>query len=227
MSVSRGRLIVLEGQETAGKTTQALRLVTWLSERGVDAVLVREPGNTPAGEKIRELVLQAPEQLTAQAQALLFMASRAELVDRVIVPELWKGRIVIMDRFFLSTYAYQVGGWALDAEWVENANKLATNGLRPDVTLVLTVSLAERRARLQKRGGFDKIERAGDEFHRRVDEAFELFLSSEWQQSHHEAGQIVGVEASGSEEEVFSRILGALAEKWPETFAVSTVFHQQ
>lgn len=223
----RGRLIVLEGQETAGKTTQATRLVNWLSERGVDAILVREPGNTPAGEKIRELVLELPYQLTAQAQALLFMASRAELVERVIAPELWKGRTVIMDRFFLSTYAYQVGGWALDAEWVESANKLATNGLRPDLTVVLTVSLAERRARLQRRGGFDKIERAGDEFHRRVDEAFESFLGREWQECHPEAGEIVGIEASGSEDEVFSRIVGTLANAWPETFAASSGFHHE
>lgn len=227
MSVRRGRLIVLEGQETAGKTTQALRLVQWLSERGVDAALVREPGNTPAGEKIRELVLELPYQLTVQAQALLFMASRAELVDRVIEPELWKGRLVVMDRFFLSTYAYQVGGWALDADWVESANRLATNGLTPDLTLLITVSLAERRARLQQRGGFDKIERAGDGFHLRVDAAFESFLRPEWQNSHPEAGQIVGIEGSGNEDEVFSRIVGALAEKWPETFAVASGSHHQ
>ena len=227
MSVPNGLLIVLEGQETAGKSTQAARLRDWLSERGVDAVLVREPGNTAAGEKIRELVLHLPYQLTPQAQALLFMASRAELVDRVIQPALWKGSLVIMDRFFLSTYAYQVGGWSLDAEWVEAANKLATNELKPDLTLLLTLSVAERRARLQERGGFDKIERAGDGFHLRVDAAFESFLDPVWQLSHPEAGPIVGVDGSGSEEAVFSRIVTALERKWPETFAASSGSHHQ
>ncbi len=225
MSVPRGRLIVLEGQETAGKTTQAARLANWLSDRGIDAVLVREPGNTPAGEKIRELILHLPYQLTPQAQALLFMASRAELVERVIEPELWKGRLVIMDRFFLSTYAYQVGGWTLDAEWVESANKLATNELKPDLTLLLTLSLAERRARLEQRGGFDKIERAGDGFHLRVDAAFESFLDPEWQKAHPEAGPIVGIDGSGTEDDVFSRIVTALADAWPETLAASSGFH--
>jgi dTMP kinase len=227
VTVERGRLIVLEGQESAGKSTQASRLVNWLSDRGVDAVLVREPGNTPAGEKIRELVLDLPYQLTPQAQALLFMASRAELVDRVIAPELWKGRVVIMDRFFLSTYAYQVGGWALDADWVESANRLATNELQPDLTLLLTLSVADRRARLQQRGGFDKIERAGDGFHLRVDAAFESFLNPEWQKVHPEAGPIIGIDGSGTEDEVFSRIVIALARKWPETFAALSESHHQ
>jgi dTMP kinase len=227
VTVARGLLIVLEGQESAGKSTQASRLATWLSERGVDAALVREPGNTPAGEKIRELVLDLPYQLTPQAQALLFMASRAELVERVIEPELWKGRLVIMDRFFLSTYAYQVGGWALDADWVESANKLATNELKPDLTLLLTLSLAERRARLQQRGGFDKIERAGDGFHLRVDAAFESFLDPDWRNAHPEAGPIVGIDGSGTEDEVFLRIVSALAREWPETFAAVSESHHQ
>jgi dTMP kinase len=222
MSASRGRLIVLEGQESAGKSTQAPRLVRWLADRGIDAILVREPGGTDAGEKIRELLLHVPYQLTAAAEALLFMASRAELVDRVIKPALREGRTVIVDRFFLSTYAYQVAGRGLDADLVASANALATQGLVPDLTVVLILAASERRARLERRGGPDKIERAGDQFHSRVDAAFERFLDTAWQASHPEAGPIVGIDGAGSEAEVLSRIAAALAHAWPETFAAAS-----
>jgi dTMP kinase len=220
-------LIVLEGQESAGKTTQAPRLVSWLGERGVDALLVREPGGTDAGEKVRELVLHLPYQLTAAAEALFFMASRAELVGRVIKPALQEGRTVVMDRFFLSTYAYQVAGRGLDEKLVVSANALATQGLVADLTIVLTLSPSERRARLDRRGGHDKIERAGDQFHARVDAAFERFLDSAWQASHAEAGLIVGIDGTGSEDEVGGRIAGALVDRWPETFAASSGSHHQ
>ena len=226
MSVSRGRLVVLEGQESAGKSTQAPRLRQWLIHRGVEAMLLREPGGTDAGEKIREMVLHVPYQLTAAAEALLFMASRAELVDRVIKPTLREGRWVILDRFFLSTYAYQVAGRSLDADLVASANALATQGLLPDITVVLTLSVAERRARLDRRGGHDKIERAGDQFHARVDAAFERFVDPAWQASHPEAGPIVGIDGAGTEDDVLNRITAALIRAWPETFAVSSGFHQ-
>ena len=222
MSAARGRLIVLEGQESAGKSTQAPRVLQWLSDRGIDAMLLREPGGTDAGEKIREMVLHVPYQLTAAAEALLFMASRAELVDRVIKPALREGRTVILDRFFLSTYAYQVAGRGLDPSLVASANALATQGLIPDLTVVLTLSAAERRARLDRRGGHDKIERAGDQFHARVDAAFERFLDPGWQAGHPESGPIVGIE-----DEVLNRIATAITQAWPETFAVSSGFHQQ
>jgi dTMP kinase len=225
--MERGRLIVLEGPESAGKSTQAARLVRWLVDRGVDAILVREPGGTDAGEKIRELLLHLPYQLTAAAEALLFMASRAELVDRAIKPSLGEGRTVIVDRFFLSTYAYQVAGRGLDAGLVASANALATEGVVPDLTLLLTLTGSERRARLDRRGGHDKIERAGEQFHSRVDAAFERFLDPEWQESHPEAGLIVAVSGVGTEDDVLMRIVGALAEKWPETFAASSVSHHQ
>ncbi|HJU67369.1 MAG TPA: dTMP kinase [Gemmatimonadaceae bacterium] len=227
MSRSRGRLIVLEGQESAGKSTQAPRLLQWLTDRGVDAMLLREPGGTDAGEKIREMVLHVPYQLTAAAEALLFMASRAELVDRVIKPALRDGRTVILDRFFLSTYAYQVAGRGLDAALVASANALATQGLIPDLTVVLTLSARERRARLDRRGGHDKIERESDQFHSRVDAAFERFLEPAWQANHPEAGPIVGIDGAGTEDEVLSRIAAAIAQAWPETFAVSSGFHHQ
>ena len=227
MTAARGRLIVLEGQESAGKSTQAPRLLRWLSDRGVDAMLVREPGGTDAGEKIRELVLHVPYQLTAAAEALLFMASRAELVDRVIKPALRGGRSVVLDRFFLSTYAYQVAGRGLDADLVASANALATQGLVPDLTVVLTLSASDRRARLDRRGGHAKIERAGDQFHARVDAAFEEFLAPGWQATHPEAGPIIGIDGAGTEDDVLSRIAAALANAWPETFAASSGFHHE
>jgi dTMP kinase len=155
------------------------------------------------------------------------MASRAEVIERVIKPALREGRTVVLDRFFLSTYAYQVAGRGLDGGLVASANALATQGLVPDLTLVLTLSASARRARLDRRGGHDKIERAGDQFHARVDDAFERFLDPAWQAAHPEAGPIVGIDGAGTEDDVLSRIAAALAHAWPETFAASSGFHHE
>ncbi|MGI8844185.1 MAG: dTMP kinase, partial [Gemmatimonadaceae bacterium] len=134
--MARGRLLVFEGVEGAGKSTQAGRLLRDLASSG-HGCLVREPGGTPLGERIRAILLADQGEMTPAAEALLFMASRAELVERVIRPALDRGAVVIADRFFLSTYAYQCGGRELPERTVREANALATGGLVPDLTLLL------------------------------------------------------------------------------------------
>lgn len=218
MSEERGRLIVFEAPEGAGKTTQLRLLTAWLDARGAPYVAVREPGGTPLGDEIRTILLDPKRELSARTEALLFMTSRAELVDRVIRPALERGELVIADRFFLSTYAYQVHGRGLPFAEVRAANAIATGGLVPDCTLLLTLRAAERAARAAARGAADRIESAGDDFHERVAAAFARFASADWQQSHPECGPIVDVDASGSEGTVFSRVLAALAARWPRTF---------
>src|SRR5215212_10262274 len=136
-------LIVLEGPEAVGKSTQLRRLVEWLRRSGIDVLSLREPGGTPLGDEIRRLVLDTDWLLAARTEALLFMASRAELVEQVIRPALAAKRIVILDRFFLSTYAYQIFGRGLPEEEVRAANSFATGGLVPDLTLLLRMPLAE------------------------------------------------------------------------------------
>jgi len=212
-------LIVLEGSEGAGKTTQIRMLAEWLSARGKTVVAVREPGGTPLGDQIRRLLLDPASDIGARAEALLYMASRAQLVERELTTALKAGAIVLLDRFFLSTYAYQIAGRGLPHEDVVAANRLATADLRPDVTVLLSLPVEEGLARAKSRGGHDRIERADAAFHHRVAEAFTQFATSEWQRGNPEAGPVVSVDARGTVDEVFRRVLAALDKRWPGTFA--------
>jgi dTMP kinase len=218
--VSTGRLLVFEGPEGAGKTTQITRLAELLRSRDVAHLIVREPGGTPTGEQIRSLLLDPAGEMVSATEALLFLASRAEHVARVIRPALAAGRLVIADRFFLSTYAYQIAGRGLPEESVRAANALATGGLRPDLTLLLLHRAAEGLARADRRGMRDRMERADDAFHERVADAFERFATAGWQREHPEAGAVASIDASGSPEAVHDELLGVLAGRWPETFPV-------
>lgn len=220
-----GALVVLEGVEGAGKTTQLRRLEGRLTAAGVRCLAVREPGGTAVGDAIRELLLDPQRSIDPRTEALLFMASRAQLVHDVIGPALANGTFVISDRFFLSTYAYQIAGRGLPEEEIRRANALATGGLVPDVTLLLDLPLAEGFRRARTRGDHDRIERSGDAFHARVREAFVEFATPEWQAAHPECGPIVLVDASGSEDVVSGRIVDALAARWPRVLAAPAVSH--
>jgi dTMP kinase len=216
--VIAGRLLVFEGPEGAGKTTQIARLAELLRSRDVSHLVVREPGGTPTGERIRSLLLDPDGDMVPTTEALLFLASRAEHVARVIRPALAAGRFVIADRFFLSTYAYQIAGRGLPEDAVRAANALAIAGLRPDLTLLLLHRAAEGLARADHRGTRDRMERADIAFHERVATAFEEYATRPWQRDHPEAGTIASVDASGSPDAVHEQLLGILAERWPETF---------
>ncbi|MFN2399681.1 MAG: dTMP kinase [Gemmatimonadaceae bacterium] len=212
MSPTRGQLLVLEGAEGAGKTTQIQKLLTFFATRSVPVASFREPGGTPLGEEIRQLLLDASFSMSARAEALLFTASRAELVEREIMPRLAAGELVILDRFFLSTYAYQIAGRGLSEEEVRRANDLARAGVVPDLTLLLVVPDDELARRASMRGMGDRMEQAGDLFHERVAAALATFLDPAWQATHPECGPVVAVNASGTEDEVFARILNVLPE---------------
>ena len=207
----RGKLIVLEGVEGAGKSTQVRRLVTWLEGEGRAVLAVREPGQTPVGDKVRTIVLHDPYEMAPRTEALLYMASRSELCERVVRPALASGTTVIADRFFLSTYAYQAAGRGLPEDEVRAANRFATGGLVPDLTVLLDLAPAEGLLRAAQRGAHDRIERASADFHARVAEAFAHSAGRAWQHAHPEAGPIVVVDGNGSEDEVFARVRHALA----------------
>ena len=217
--MTRGRLVVLEGPEGAGKTTQIGHLLRRLGDAGLPRVSVQEPGQTAVGAAVRNIVLDPLWDLCASTEALLFMASRAELVEREVLPALAAGTHVIADRFFLSTYAYQIAGRGLPEDDVRAANRLATSGLVPDLTILLDLPSVEGLTRAAARAGHDRIEQSGNAFHQRVAAAFSLFALDDWQQGHLEAGPIVTVDARGSEAQVTKRLVTVLAHRWPETFA--------
>jgi dTMP kinase len=217
-----GRLIVFEGAEGVGKSTQIRLLTGRLAAAGVPHVALREPGGTALGDEIRRLLLDPAraDDVAPRAEALLFMASRAQLVEAEVRPALRRGMVVILDRFFLSTYAYQAGGRGLPEDAVRAANRFATDGLVPGITLLLTMPVSEGLSRAAARaGGPDRMERAADEFHARVASSFERFADPAWQREHPECGLIASVDARGGEADVERRILALLAAKWPETFA--------
>lgn len=212
-------LIVLEGPEGAGKTTQVRMLAEWLAAAGRNVHAFREPGGTPVGDEIRKILLEHPaSDIVPRAESLLFMASRAQLVERHIRPRMGEGYFVLLDRFFLSTYAYQVAGRGLPHEQVVAANRLATADLRPEVTVLLSLPVKEGMARVARRGAHDRIEQAEADFHDRVGRAFAEFTTKEWQSAHPEAGPVVTVDGSGDVKAVFERVRSALDERWPGTF---------
>jgi dTMP kinase len=157
--------ITFEGIDRSGKTTQARMLAEAL---GDDAVLVREPGGTPAAERIRELVKS--DELSPISETLLFSAARADLIERVIRPALDAGRTVIGDRYVDSTVAYQGGARGLGIERVEELNRWLTGDLWPDITFLLDVDPAMASARS---GELDRFEREGESLQRAVATAYE------------------------------------------------------
>lgn len=225
MTVARGRLIVFEGPEGAGKTTQLRLLGDWLAAQGRAYTGVREPGGTALGNEIRRMVLEPGRTVDPRAEALLFMASRAQLIAEVVQPALAQGELVLADRFFLSTYAYQVVGRGLPLEDVRAANRLATAGVVPDLTILLTLPAAVRDARTRARGGADRIESAGDAFHDRVERAFGECASPVWQAAHPECGAITAVNAEGAEREVLDRVIAVLAARMSEQFPMPSATH--
>jgi dTMP kinase len=214
----RGLLVVLEGAEGVGKTTQVRHLAARIEQGGRPVTVVREPGGTPAGDEIRRVLLDAPLHITPRAEALLFMASRAQLVEELVRPALRQGAVVLTDRFFLSTYAYQVSGRGLDESSVTETNRFATGGLVPDLTVLLDLPDGEGVRRAAARGEPDRLERSGDEFHRRVTRAFREFASPDWQARHPECGPLELVSGEGTPQDVEARVWECLVRRFPETF---------
>ena len=168
-----GRFFVVDGPDGVGKTTLVQRLAARLRALGRDVLEVREPGGTPIAEAARAAVLDPQLDATPLAELFLILAARADLVARVIRPALEAGKIVIADRYDLSTWAYQVEGRNLPANEVLAANRLATGGLAPDLTLVLDAPVAVLRRRLAALGKTpDRMESAGHDVRERIARAF-------------------------------------------------------
>lgn len=198
------RFITFEGGEAAGKSTQAARLVAALQARGVDVVATREPGGTPGGEAIRALVVEGePERWDAVTEALLMNAARADHVARCIRPALAAGRWVVCDRFVDSTLAYQGAGKGVPAAELLEAHRFATGDLWPDLTLVLDLPTASGEARAAARGGLDRFERTGGDFHERVAASFRHV-------AHQEPDRVCLIDASGDVDTVAAAVWRAV-----------------
>ncbi len=203
---SRGLFLTFEGVDGAGKSTQVAMLVERLEAAGHEVVSLREPGGTTISEKIRALLL-SPEnsEMSPECELLLFEASRAQLVREVIEPALARGAMVVCDRFYDSTHAYQAGGRGFDDALVRRANELGSCGLVPDVTLVLDMDPAEAFSRAGQRGEHDRMEAEGLAFQQRVRADYLALAEAE-------PARVRLVSAAGTPEQVAASIDAVLAE---------------
>jgi dTMP kinase len=204
--MARGRLITIEGLDGAGKTTLAVALLEGLRARGVDAELLREPGGVRASELIRELVKDPELRISARAEALLYAAARAQLVEEALNPLLERGTCVLLDRFVDSSLAYQGGGRQLGLAPVREINEFATAGLTPDLTLFLDIDPAVGRERSRERADpLDRLELESDRFFARIAEAYRELAAA-----HPE--RIRKIDASQPPEAVLAAARSALAD---------------
>ena len=208
-SGASGRFITFEGGEGCGKSTQILRLAERLRAQGLQVLLTREPGGTALAERIRALVREIGEDPpNARAETLLFLASRAQLVENVVRPALAAGTWVLCDRFADSTFAYQGYGRGLDLAELKALNAFATGGLVPDRTILLDVPSETAAARLRAREqatqtAADRMERAGDDYHARLKAGFLELAAAEPE-------RFVVVAAEGSVEEVSEKVWNSI-----------------
>jgi dTMP kinase len=190
----RGLFVTFEGIDRSGKTTQARLLCEAL---GADALGVREPGGTEAGERVRAILKDQSISLAPETEALLFAAARAELVSEVILPALAEDRVVVSDRFLDSSLAYQGGARGLGIEDVERVNRFATRALRPDVTFLLEIDPAEAAARAGER---DRFEEEGATLQEAVMAAYQRLIELE-------PGRWRRIDAARSPEEIHAEVL--------------------
>jgi dTMP kinase len=206
---SNALFVAFEGVEGSGKSTQIRMVAEALRECGIEPVVTREPGGTRAGEAIRAVALDRDLELDPVAELMLLLAARSVFVQEVVKPALEAGRIVLTDRYELSTFAYQGGGRGIPLAKIKGLNSLATDGISPDLNVLLDVDVDQG----QSRGGGvagDRIEREDRAFHQRVAEAYRELARSE--------PNVAQVDGRPLIEEVFSAVWEALSARFPETF---------
>jgi dTMP kinase len=207
--MQRGRFITFEGIDGCGKTTQFRMLAQWLRDRGKDVVETVEPGGTAIGQQIRRILLDpASADIQPRAELLLYFASRAQNVDRVIRPALESGRIVLCDRFTDSTLVYQGCGRGLDEDVVRDLDRIACRGLKPDVTFLIDIDLETSLIRARRRNervgpAESRIDEEGVAFHERVRQGYLALAQAEPE-------RIVVIDGAASISEVGQRIRESL-----------------
>ena len=205
----RGKFITFEGPEGGGKSTHVQELAKQLRAEGLTVLVTREPGGTPLAEKIRSLLRdELDDPPVTRSEVLLFLAARAQVVSQVIRPALARGEWVLCDRFADSTFAYQGYGRGIDVGLLKNFNDFSTEGLMPDLTILLDVPLEVSRTRLAERQAAtatsaDRIEQAGTMFHRRLRDGFLELARAE-------PSRFVTIDATGDKDKVSADVLAAV-----------------
>ena len=200
--------ISIEGFDGTGKSTQASILKNNLDDLNIDSILVREPGSTSFSEKIREILKENTE-IETLTELLLFQASRYELVKKVIIPNLEKGKVVITDRFSDSSIAYQGYGGGLDIKLIETLNNISTSNLKPDLTFLLDLNLESSKKRTFSRNNdeqIDKFEKKDSIYHKKVKDGFLEILKNN-------NDRIIKIDASKDIYEISKLILNIALEK--------------
>jgi dTMP kinase len=174
-----GLFITFEGGDGSGKSTQSELLIEWLTSRGKTVVISKEPGGTELGLELREIILHRRGYIAPRAEALIYAADRAHNIATRIRPALENGDIVIQDRYLDSSVAYQGAGRVLDSTEVRELSLWATEGLLPDLTILLDLDESLGRDRLKARTKYDRLEEAGDDFHSRVRAAYLQLAAAE------------------------------------------------
>ena len=212
----RGLFITLEGLDGSGKTTQIKRLAAWLQERGFEPVLTRQPGGTPIGDRIREILLDSRSTgLAPMTEMALMFGDRAQAIAQVIQPALDAGKVVVCDRFTDSTEAYQGGGRQLGSQTVLDLHRLICGNLQPDLTLLLLPSFDASLARARRRNNRDeaqtgknenRFEQEQDAFHRRVWEKYREIAARE-------PNRVVLIEGDQTIDQIHAQIAAAVAQR--------------
>lgn len=219
MSRLPGRFLAFEGPDGSGKTTQYRRFVSLLEQHGLAVCEVREPGGTGIGESIREILLHTKDEMTLRCEMLLYMASRAQLVEQRIRPAMASRQVVLADRFVSSTLAYQGAAGGLPLEEIDAVARVAVQGCFPELVIVFDVDEATAARRInpllaeagaigatgtREKVGLDRIESRGREFHRRVRQGY-------LDQARREPARHLVIDATRSSDEVWSDLLQGLA----------------
>jgi dTMP kinase len=200
--------ISFEGLDLCGKTTQSNLLVERLTSLGKQVVYLREPGGTEISEKIRDILLDLRHsEMSAKAELFLFSAARTQLVSQVIKPALADGKIVICDRFYDSTTAYQGFGRGINLEEIHAINRIAVDGTIPDLTLFMSVQLDELLRRQKIKKGIDRMESSGIQFYERVLHGFEQLATAE-------PSRFVVINGMPSKEEVHNTIWNSIQQRF-------------
>lgn len=199
----RGKFITLEGPDGSGKSTMLNLIGQYLKENGYNYIITREPGGTKIGEKIRDIIIDRDhEKMGAETEALLFAASRAQHVHEKIIPSIEEGKVVVCDRFLLSSLAYQGVGRGLGIERVKMINEFGLRGIIPDLILFFHVDPEVTLLRKTKEGG-DRLEEEGGAFHKQVYDGYMTLLRNYPE-------NIVIIDASKPIEDVYAQTINAL-----------------